>query len=276
MTLELSPQAIEEIVVNNNIARLDSTQRLQYIEHLCNRLGLDPLAKPFEIMRLNGKERLYATKACTDQLRAKHGLSINDVQTEVVNDIYVAKASALDQDGRTDSDIGTVQIKGLGGDNLANAMMKAVTKAKRRVTLSFYGLGMLDELEVETIQGAETGDAQEGISKKPVRKKVTKSKPKQIDSQPPDELDEQSLICRHIDLVQPKEKGEHKWWNIQVEGDERTFSTFSKTFSDMAGDLFMAKETADVLIKKKTNSSGQVFWNIAEISKHISLVEDRP
>lgn len=275
MTLELSPQAIEEIVVNNNIARLDSAQRLQYIEHLCSRLGLDPLAKPFEIMRLNGKERLYATKACTDQLRAKHGLSINDVQTEVVNDIYVAKACALDKDGRTDSDIGTVQIKGLGGDNLANAMMKAVTKAKRRVTLSFYGLGMLDELEVETIQGVETGDAQEGIAKKPTRKKVKKTNPKQIDAQPPSELNEQTLICRHIDLVKPMEKGEHKWWNIQVEGDDRIFSTFSKTFADTANDLFTSKKTADVLIKKKTNSSGQVFWNIAEISTHIALMEDQ-
>ena len=35
--------------------------------------------------------------------------------------------------------------------NFGNALMKAVTKAKRRVTLSICGLGMLDETEVETI-----------------------------------------------------------------------------------------------------------------------------
>jgi len=38
--------------------------------------------------------------------------------------------------------------------NFGNALMKAVTKAKRRVTLSICGLGMLDETEVETIPSA--------------------------------------------------------------------------------------------------------------------------
>jgi hypothetical protein len=45
-------------------------------------------------------------------------------------------------------------IKGLQGDALANALMKAETKSKRRVTLSICGLGMLDETEMETIPSA--------------------------------------------------------------------------------------------------------------------------
>ena len=32
-----------------------------------------------------------------------------------------------------------------------NAKLKAITKAKRRVTLSICGLGFLDETEIETI-----------------------------------------------------------------------------------------------------------------------------
>ncbi|MDU5950540.1 MAG: hypothetical protein E6Z15_26195, partial [Paenibacillus macerans] len=43
----------------------------------------------------------------------------------------------------------------LTADELANAIMKAETKAKRRVTLSLSGLGMMDESEIETIEGAE-------------------------------------------------------------------------------------------------------------------------
>jgi len=39
--------------------------------------------------------------------------------------------------------------------NLANAQMKAVTKGKRRLTLSLCGLGWLDETEVETIPTAK-------------------------------------------------------------------------------------------------------------------------
>lgn len=41
---------------------------------------------------------------------------------------------------------------------MANALMKAETKAKRRVTLSICGLGLLDESEIDTMKGAETYD----------------------------------------------------------------------------------------------------------------------
>ena len=46
---------------------------------------------------------------------------------------------------------GAVPIAGLKGEEFANALMKAETKAKRRATLSICGLGVLDETEVETI-----------------------------------------------------------------------------------------------------------------------------
>ncbi|MBK9216944.1 MAG: hypothetical protein IPM59_15390 [Chloracidobacterium sp.] len=62
--------------------------------------------------------------------------------------------TAKDSKGRSDSDIGVVPKSDMGG-NLSNALMKAVTKAKRRVTLSICGLGMLDETEIETIPNAQ-------------------------------------------------------------------------------------------------------------------------
>src|SRR5262249_39548261 len=56
---------------------------------------------------------------------------------------------------RTDESIGAVNINGLRGDALANGLMKAETKAKRRGTLSICGLGFLDETETETIPRAQ-------------------------------------------------------------------------------------------------------------------------
>jgi hypothetical protein len=50
-----------------------------------------------------------------------------------------------------------VPFGNLKGDALANALMKAETKAKRRVTLSIAGLGWLDETELETVKGLVTG-----------------------------------------------------------------------------------------------------------------------
>jgi hypothetical protein len=55
---------------------------------------------------------------------------------------------AKDKTGRSDEDFGVVAFKGGGNEIAANLIMKAVTKAKRRVTLSISGLGFLDETEV--------------------------------------------------------------------------------------------------------------------------------
>ena len=49
---------------------------------------------------------------------------------------------------------GAVNVAGLKADALANAYMKAITKAKRRATLSISGLGWIDESEIETISTA--------------------------------------------------------------------------------------------------------------------------
>jgi len=49
-----------------------------------------------------------------------------------------------------------VPLGTLKGDALASALMKAETKAKRRVTLSIAGLGWLDETELATIPGVRT------------------------------------------------------------------------------------------------------------------------
>ena len=51
--------------------------------------------------------------------------------------------------------MGVVSIAGLKGEALANAMMKAETKAKRRATLSICGLGWMDEVEALDRQAVE-------------------------------------------------------------------------------------------------------------------------
>jgi hypothetical protein len=74
---------------------------------------------------------------------------------DVVEDCYVVTARAAFPDGRHDESIGAVPIAGLKGESRSNAMMKAETKAKRRVTLSLVGLSTLDESEVDSIPGAQ-------------------------------------------------------------------------------------------------------------------------
>ncbi|MCL6563292.1 MAG: hypothetical protein K6U87_09825 [Firmicutes bacterium] len=155
MTAEQQAALIEQVVVQGDLEKLSPAQRVQYYRAVCQSLGLNPLTKPFDYLRLNGKLVLYANRTCTDQLRANQRISIRIVSREVIDDVYVVTASGTTPDGRTDEATGAVAIAGLKGEARANAYMKAETKAKRRLTLSMVGLGWLDETEVDTIPGAQ-------------------------------------------------------------------------------------------------------------------------
>lgn len=151
----ISPAILEKVVIGGDLSGLSPADRVRYYSEVCRSLGLNPLTKPFAYITLNGKMVLYALRDCTDQLRKVNKVSITNLVRERHEDVYVVTASARSQDGRADESIGAVSIAGLKGEMLANAMMKAETKAKRRVTLSIVGLGMLDETEVETIPSSE-------------------------------------------------------------------------------------------------------------------------
>lgn len=149
------PEAVESALINGDLSKLDVPGRLHYYKAVCESLGLNPLTKPFEYITLNGKLKLYACRDCTDQLRRIYSVSITSLQPNQMGDLFVVVAAARDAQGRIDSSTGAVNTKGLQGENLANAMMKCETKAKRRVTLSLCGLGLLDETEVEAIREQE-------------------------------------------------------------------------------------------------------------------------
>jgi len=152
----IPPEVMEKIVLSGDLSELNASQRAEYYTAVCRSLGLNPLTKPFEFLTLNGKLRLYALRDCTDQLRRLHGISIYITNRERMGDIYIVTARAKDRTGREDESTGAVPLGNLKGDALCNALMKAETKAKRRVTLSIAGLGWLDETELATIPEAQT------------------------------------------------------------------------------------------------------------------------
>jgi hypothetical protein len=147
----LDPAVVEQVVVGGDLSRLTPAQRVAYYRAVCDSLGLSALTQPFEYIRLQDRLRLYAKREATDQLRRLHRVSVQIVAREQQDDTYVVTARATMPDGRTDEATGAVSLAGLSGANLANALMKAETKSKRRVTLSICGLGWLDESEVESV-----------------------------------------------------------------------------------------------------------------------------
>ncbi len=162
---ESLPQIMERVLLAGDLSRLSPEERVRYYAETCASLGLNPLTRPLEYITLNGRLTLYARRDAADQLRRLHGISLEIVSREIVGDLYVVHVRARARDGSTDEEIGAVSTAGLRGDALANALLKAITKAKRRVTLSICGLGMLDETEVETIPG--TRPAPEPLTAEP-------------------------------------------------------------------------------------------------------------
>lgn len=142
---------MESVLIKGDLAKLTPQERSSYYLKVCESAGLNPLTQPFAYITLNNKLQLYALRACTDQLRTIHKVSVEELAESERDGVFIVTAKVKNAEGRTDMAKGAVNIGGLKGDTLANAMMKAETKAKRRATLSLCGLGFLDETEIETI-----------------------------------------------------------------------------------------------------------------------------
>ncbi len=144
-------RVIESIVLRGDLSGLGPAERARFYTQMCEGLGLNPHAQPFAFLRLNGKEVLYATRGATDQLAAIHRLNREIIDGPKVIDLAGTKlvyavCRATHPNGRVETATATVPLV-----DPVNVLMKCETKAKRRATLSILGLGVLDEMELETI-----------------------------------------------------------------------------------------------------------------------------
>lgn len=143
-----------ELVAGGDMSKLKPEQKLAYYRARCEAAGLDPRTVPFQLLKLQGREVLYALKGATDQLASIHKVKTEIISQVTEDGVRTVVVRAVAQDGRATDEIGVVNVNNLAPADLANAYMKAVTKAKRRAILSLCGLGMMDETEIETIPGA--------------------------------------------------------------------------------------------------------------------------
>ena len=158
---------MESVLIKGDLARLTPQERVAYYNAVCKSIGVNPLTQPLAYMNLQGKLSLYAKRDCADQLRRLRNVSIEILRQGLNDDLYSVHVQATDGKGRKDEDLGVVPLPAnVKGEFRANMMLKAVTKAKRRVTLSICGLGFLDETEVDDIPDAkiEPGPTREQIA----------------------------------------------------------------------------------------------------------------
>lgn len=158
---------LEKVITSNDLAGLSPIEKVQYIKNVCESLGLNPLTRPIQLIKFQGKEVMYFSKDATEQLRKIHNISITNLDTKINDGLYIVTATARCPDGRTDASTSAISIKNLSGDALCNAVMKGETKAKRRVTLSICGLGMMDESELDTLPAPQKVVYMEEVRTKP-------------------------------------------------------------------------------------------------------------
>lgn len=168
----LDPQAMQQFLLSGDLSSVPPMARASLYVALCRYIGVDPIERPFLIFSDKGRTVLYAARSCTSALCRSRGISREllgvEIKTIGGHEMAVARARAtIDETGRHDEATGAVPMlqwdKGANRwreaspDEVANAIMKAETKAKRRAVLDLVGLGIPDESEVATIRGARTG-----------------------------------------------------------------------------------------------------------------------
>jgi hypothetical protein len=156
---------VNAVIARGDLKGLTDAEKNWHYLEVCRTVGVNPATRPFQYITLNQKLVLYPTKDCTDQLRKVNGINIEIVEYSTNEaGVLLVRVKATDKHGRHDEDYGAVSIKGLTGEFASNAFMKAITKAKRRVTLSISGLGFPED----------PGDAEDGT---PIRATTFTSAP---------------------------------------------------------------------------------------------------
>ena len=153
--VEATASAVMSVVRRGDLSGLTPEEKTRYLIALCESLGLNPMTQPIQFLKFQGREIAYVTRGATDQLAARAGLSRTIVEGPDLRDyggtkLVYCKAEGRLPNGRVDSSIAT--IRGAIDENI---LMKAESKAKRRVTLSILGLGMLTEDEAEDMDAGQ-------------------------------------------------------------------------------------------------------------------------
>lgn len=157
--MQLSSEIVSSIILNNDLSVLSKEQRVQYVGYRCQKAGLDVAGSPFNLIpNKEGKLFLYANKEAAAQLNQLRSLSPVVSKEEFLMDNTIYKVTyKVTENGRATEDcgaVGLVKIKKMNGqpdeirklspDEVADAIMKAHTKAKRRAILTHCGIGTND------------------------------------------------------------------------------------------------------------------------------------
>jgi hypothetical protein len=156
---------MSKLKIIHNLDGLTEEQINQYLRDISEHLGIDPDLNAFDVIRMDNRLQVYARRGTTDMLRKSMDIDVTsidllDIPGSATFRATGRKGHAASNLSRQEIAIGSCAIAGLTGQKLSDAIMTAETRAGRRLTLKFTGLGILDVSEVPansagTASGAE-------------------------------------------------------------------------------------------------------------------------
>jgi len=149
---EAAASAMEHMLTTGDVGQFTPKQRVGYYLWLCQKLSIDSTSRPFDWLTLDGRLVFYPNRTCAEQLRRRHQISIEMVRKEVVGDLFCVEVKGWRPNGQVDFASKYVPLKDgrgnrLSGQQYANALMKAESGAKRRLTFSMVGLAAMPDTE---------------------------------------------------------------------------------------------------------------------------------
>jgi len=131
--------AIQDILTKENgkCDNLSDEQKVEYGNWLSMKMGVSPDLRPIDFIPTKNGLKPYLNKGAAELIRDVRSISVTAITVSEQNGMYVVICNVRDTKGRIDSDIGAWPK----GEEPHNSLMKAVTKAKRRATLSMCRLG---------------------------------------------------------------------------------------------------------------------------------------
>lgn len=143
----------------SDYSKLSAAEREEFIRSVCADLNIPVGLRLIGFAWMNqpdGSRSMvpYAKRGATDRIRAKHSVSLYDLVRVEIDGCVAFKAYGQDGQGRKEVAIGAAPApSSTKGEAFASAVMTAETRAGRRLTLKFAGLGLLDESEISAANG---------------------------------------------------------------------------------------------------------------------------
>jgi hypothetical protein len=147
---EQARSAVEHVLATGDYSQLTNAQRAAIVLETCARYGVDPLFRPFDWIEFYDPETklkkltLYPKATLTDLLSRSHRIRIRTVEEKMVGSLFKVVLEGTMPDGRTETNVAYLDMADrdghpLRGQRYGNALMKARTKAKRRLVFGMLG-----------------------------------------------------------------------------------------------------------------------------------------